>query len=147
MSRRSKSSSPSVRSNTATGLPLLVTTTGPFLMAFTYWPKSAATSSCVATFTFHLLPRDQQPVPFFHTDRLDLDFVMYFINSIKHSEAVIGPKPNFPGRLKWRRLAQRLTIPRLLCRLKLQLRFNLCANHHVIFHVYCTQMLFDRLRW
>jgi hypothetical protein len=36
MSNRSTSSSLSDLSRTATGLPLLVTTTGPFFVAFTY---------------------------------------------------------------------------------------------------------------
>src|SRR5438874_629544 len=60
MSRRSTSSSLSDLSKTATGLPLLVTTTGPFLVAFTYSAKSAATSFCVATFT--IPPPLQRPI-------------------------------------------------------------------------------------
>src|SRR5437899_1160043 len=54
MSNRSRSSSLSARSNTATGLPFFVTTTGPFLAAFTYSGKSVATSFSDANFIIPL---------------------------------------------------------------------------------------------
>src|SRR5205085_3737591 len=51
MSKRSRSSSLSVRSKTAMGLPLRITTTGPCSLALRYSAKSAATSVTEATFT------------------------------------------------------------------------------------------------
>ncbi len=72
MSKRSRSSSPSDLSKTATGLPLSVTMTGPFLVAFTTEQNRRRPRFELQLSQFHLLSGNQQPVAFFHSDGLNL---------------------------------------------------------------------------
>jgi hypothetical protein len=53
-----------------------------------------------------ILSNNQEPVAFFHTN-LDVDLSNCFVNAMKHAEAVMRPKADFPCRLKWSRLPQR----------------------------------------
>jgi len=71
-----------------------------------------------------------------------LDFSALLVNPVKDTETVVWPKAQFPGRVKWRGLPQRLAIPSLLCRFERQLLFDFGANERVILRLDGTQVPF-----
>jgi hypothetical protein len=50
----------------------------------------------------NLRSSDNEPVAFFHTNGLNLHQSSLLINTIKHTEAVVWAKAEFPCRFEWR---------------------------------------------
>lgn len=103
MSKRSISSSSWTPINTATGLPLRVTTTGPPALDLTKALNCDFTSATDAIFWVYLLSADEQAIPFFRADGQNPNCSSRFIDVIQDAKPVVGAKTNLPlsGESRW----------------------------------------------